>query len=114
RVPPRSYRFFGSLWRNLHPHGLMRLLVAEHQQNGKRRVLAGSIFLLFGRTVFYAFNGCRRDDLPFRPNDAIHWYAIQEVCRAGFQTYDFGEVAESDHGLAEFKRKWGAEPRRLY
>ncbi len=114
QVPPRSYRFFRNMWKNLCPRGLMRLLLAEQQLGEERRLLAGSIFLLFGSTVFYAFNGRRRADLPLRPNDAIHWQAIQDACRAGFRTYDFGEVAESHQGLAEFKRKWGAEPGRLY
>lgn len=114
QVPPRSYRFFQSVWAHLRPRGLMRLLLAEQQRGEERHVLAGSMFLLFGHTIFYAFNGRRRVDLPLRPNDAIHWQAIQDACHAGFRTYDFGEVAENHQGLAEFKRKWGAEPRRLY
>lgn len=114
QVPPRSYRFFRAMWKHLRPRGLMRLLLAEIPQGEERRLLAGSIFLLFGRTVFYAFNGRRRADLTLRPNDAIHWQAIQDACRAGFRTFDFGEVPDTHQGLAEFKRKWGAEPRRLY
>lgn len=114
QIPPRSYRFFLSVWNHLQPCGRMRLLLAEQQQEDERRIVAGSIFLLSGDTVFYAFNGRSRADLPLRPNDAIHWQAIHDACRDGFRTYDFGEVAENHQGLAEFKRKWGAESRRLY
>src|SRR5215510_6390801 len=57
----------------------------------KRRLLAGSIFLMFGETDFYAFNGCRRRDLVLKPNDA--------------------EVPEHHRGLSFFKKKWGAEER---
>jgi CelD/BcsL family acetyltransferase involved in cellulose biosynthesis len=111
-VPPRPYRFFEAAWNLLRPLGLLRLLIAERA--GVARPLAGSIFLMFGRTVFYAFNGSRREDLGMRPNDAILWQALHDACRAGFRSFDLGEVAEQHTGLAEFKSKWGAAARRLY
>src|SRR5437868_2791412 len=55
-IPPRSYRFFRAAWDLLRPSGLMRLLLAELQDSGRTQVLAGSIFLMFGHTCFYAFN----------------------------------------------------------
>ena len=113
-VPPRPYRFFKACWELLRPAGLMRLLLAEQHEAGRSRLLAGSIFLMFGPTVFYAFNGRHRQDLALRPNDAIQWRAIHDACKEGFRRYDFGEVVESNQGLAEFKGKWGAEPSWLY
>jgi hypothetical protein len=113
-VPPRPYRFFKVCWELLQPQGLMRLLLAEQHEAGRSRLLAGSIFLMFGQTVFYAFNGRRREELSLRPNDIIQWQAIHDACREGFRRYDFGEVAERHEGLVEFKSKWGAEPRRLH
>jgi lipid II:glycine glycyltransferase (peptidoglycan interpeptide bridge formation enzyme) len=64
--------------------------------------------------MYYAFNGRRRDALALRPNDIIQWQAIREACTRGCRRYDFGEVGDSDRGLAEFKSKWGAEPRRFH
>jgi CelD/BcsL family acetyltransferase involved in cellulose biosynthesis len=90
----------------------MRLLLAEGDTSGGRGILAGSIFLMFGGTVFYAFNGRRREDLALRPNDAIQWSAIQSACADGYRRYDFGPV--DYQGLADFKLKWGAEPRQLF
>lgn len=113
-VPPRPYRFFALLWTLLRPYGMMKLLLAEQGPAWQRRLLAGSIFLMFNRTTFYAFNGRRSEDLPLRPNDAIQVHALQEAWRGGFRAYDFGEVERYQRGLAEFKRKWGAEPRPLY
>ena len=52
-VPPRPLRLFEAMWRELAPHDLMRLYVAE--QRGT--MIAGSIVLGLGRTAFYAFNG---------------------------------------------------------
>ena len=88
----------------------MRLLLAERQSE----MLGGCVMLQLGSTVFYAFNGVRRDALEHRPNDAIHWEAIHTACAEGFRRYDFGEVVERHAGLARFKAKWGTEPRRLH
>jgi CelD/BcsL family acetyltransferase involved in cellulose biosynthesis len=109
-VPPRPYRHFASLWAQLQPRGLLSLLLAER----RGRLLAGSIFLAFGSTVFYAFNGSAREHLSSRPNDLIQWHAIHAAAEAGFRRYDFGEVEGGQHGLAEFKAKWGAKPERLF
>jgi hypothetical protein len=109
-LPPRPFRFFEVMWSSLLPLGLMRLLLA--QIDG--RVVAGSIYLMYGRTVFYAFNGCRRSDLSLRPNDVIQWQAIEDFCREGFCYYDLGEVSLGNFGLAEFKAKWGSDERQLY
>lgn len=68
-VPPRPYRFFEAAWARLRPLGLMRLLLAEQHEAGGTRLLAGSVFLMFGRTCFYAFNGSRPEDLALRPNE---------------------------------------------
>jgi lipid II:glycine glycyltransferase (peptidoglycan interpeptide bridge formation enzyme) len=92
----------------------MRLLLAERHTNGKSKLLAGSIFLMWGQTVFYAFNGRRQEDLVLRPNDAILWQAIHEACRDGFRYFDLGEVEENHQGLSEFKSKWGTQPKQLY
>jgi CelD/BcsL family acetyltransferase involved in cellulose biosynthesis len=113
-IPPRPYRFFQVAWEQLWPRGLMRLLLAEQHAMGRTRLLAGSLFLMFGQTVFYAFNGRRREDLSSRPNDAIQWRAIHDACADGFRYYDFGEVDKNNVGLAEFKSKWGARQQWLY
>jgi len=112
-VPPRPYRFFRAVWETMRSGGLMQLLLAEQVGSQGKRLLAGSIFLMFGRTVFYAFNGAQREDLSLRPNDAIQWHAIHNACKAGFRFFDFGEVPEGNTQLAEFKTKWGAEPKQL-
>jgi len=113
-VPPRSYRFFAALWRELHAVGLMRLLLAEQKVAGQTHLLAGAIILSYGQTAFYAFNGCRRDAFSLRPNDIVQWHAIHDACRRGLRRYDLGEVAEDHPMLADFKSKWGATPRHLY
>lgn len=106
-APPRPYRFFRLMWQVLKPAGMMELLLAEQPARRPRHLLAGSIFLMSSQTVVFAFNGRREDELHLRPNDALHWHAIHEAQRRGFRRYDFGEVADANPGLAQFKLKWG-------
>lgn len=113
-VPPRSYRFFMSLWSTLRPKGQMRLLLAEQKKDELSSLIAGSIFLKFGQTVFYAFTGCAPRDLCLHPHDIIQLEAIRDACKGGFRWYDFGEVSEDNESLAQFKGKWGTEPKALF
>ncbi len=113
-VPPRPYAFFEALWAWLRPEGMMRLVLAERREAGRTRMLAGSLLLSSGQTVSYAFNGRRRADLGLRPNELIQWRALHDACEAGAKCYDFGEVEPGQGGLADFKTKWGAEPRALH
>jgi hypothetical protein len=113
-VPQRPYRLFRHAWHLMRPRGLMRLLLAERIDGDGRTILAGSMFLMFGRTVFYAFNGCGAQGRSLRANDVIQWEAIHRACNEGFRRYDLGEVVEAQEGLHDFKGKWGAEAQRLY
>jgi Acetyltransferase (GNAT) domain len=113
-VPPRPYRLFTAMWELLVPRQLMTLLLAEQEVNANARLLAGSIFLKLGETMFYAFNGRRRDALALRPNDLLLWNAIHDAWADGLRRIDFGEVLEGEAGLAKFKSKWGTTPVRLY
>lgn len=113
-VPPRPYRFFEIAWSVLRPLGLLRLLLAEQHGTTAPRLLAGCLNFQFGPTVFYGFGGSRAVDLELRPNDAIHWRAIQDAQGEGYSAYDFGEVSTGNAGLATYKAKWGSEQRWLY
>jgi Acetyltransferase (GNAT) domain len=113
-VPPRPYRLFRYLWSSLYPERTMRLLLAEQQKLGVKRLVAGSILLEFGQTVFYAFTGCAPEDFCLHPHDLLQIEAIRSACRRGFRWYDFGEVAEEHDTLAQFKTKWGGDPQPLY
>ena len=113
-VPPRPYRLFHSLWSSFHHSGNMRLLLAEQNRAGQKRMVAGSILLQFGQTVFYAFTGCSPHDWCLHPHDLLQIEAIQSACRSGYRWYDFGEVAEEHEALAQFKTKWGGKPKPVY
>ncbi len=111
---PKPYRFFELAWQRMHPQGLLRLLLAEHVEAGQCRLVSGLLFLQWGQTISYTFAGWRREDQALRPNDFLHWRAIQDACALGFRYYDFGNVRVEDQGLIQFKSKWGAEVKVIY
>jgi hypothetical protein len=113
-VPPRSYRFFSILWSLLRPRGLMQLVVAEQETSKGRQTIAGTIYLMYARTVSAAFTGASESELALRPNDVTHWHAINDATKKGFTAFDFGEVPAGKDDLAWFKLKWGSLPTRLY
>jgi hypothetical protein len=112
--PAHPYRMFEALWDVLRPPGKMELLLAELRTDGRAELLAGSMFLRFGRTCSYAFTGRRADSMSLHPNDALQFHAITAACRDGMRYYDLGKAAAWQTGLVEFKTKWGGLPRPLY
>lgn len=113
-ITPKPYRFFELAWERLHSQGLLRLLLAERIEAGQRRLLAGSLYLMWGQTVSCYMEGWRQEDQAFRPNDVLHWQAIQDACTDGFRWYDFADVDLGNEGLARYKSKWGTEAKMIY
>lgn len=111
-VPPRPLRLFVAMWRNLASQGIMRLHLAE--QAYRQRLVAGSIFLTFGDTIWYAFTGIADRDLTLHANDLILWHAIHAACGSGVRCFNFGEVSEDHPELVRFKTKWGARAMEQY
>jgi hypothetical protein len=113
-IPPRSLRCFLAMWKYMEPSGLMKVILAERKTKGKTELVAGSIFLMHGRRVSYAFSACPAEYFPLQPNDLIQWEAIHWAARNGFREYDLGEVPSDAQQLAAYKAKWGGEERLLY
>ena len=113
-VPPRSLRCFSAMWKYMAPLGLMKVMLAERHGHGKTELLAGAIFLMHGRRIFYAFSACPAEYFPLQPNDLIQWEAIHWAASRGFREYDLGEVPNDAQQLAAYKAKWGGEERLLY
>jgi hypothetical protein len=113
-IPPRPLRCILAMWKYMEPLGLMKLMLAERTIKGKTEMVAGSIFLMYGRRVFYAFSACPVKYFPLQPNDLIQWEAIHWAARNRFREYDLGEVSSDAQQLAAYKAKWGGEERVLY
>jgi hypothetical protein len=92
----------------------MKLLLAEQITGRRVTLVAGSVFLMMGKTVSYAFTGCSTRHLSSHANDMILWHSINGAHHDGYRFFDFGEVPEHRAELIRFKTKWGSLPKPLY
>lgn len=113
-VPAHSLNFFRGIWKHLMPLGLAQLILAESENGGRTEIIAGNILLQYNKIMGYAYNGSKRETFDLRPNDLLHWTAIHDAQRAGFEYYDLGEAAADQEGLTSYKKKWASEKRLLY
>lgn len=113
-VPPRSLKFFLALREYLQEKKMMKLLLAEINENGRKIIIDGSLFLMFNKTIFYAFNGRMKEYFKYRPNDLIQWKVIYDSFDQGYSYYDLGEVSDGNEGLADFKSKWSNRTKQIY
>lgn len=87
-----------------------RLYTAE--VSGK--VISGGIAICFNGVVSMSYQASDRAYLDHYPNDAVTWQAMEEGGREGFRYLDFGKTPVDNTGLAQYKKKWKAEERKLY
>lgn len=133
-IPPRPYRFFRQLWKEMRPSGKMILVLAQRLEPGSEdhatepatvptemqvrsreaQVVSGSILMQFGSTVFWAFTGIGEGNLSFHANDLTLWHCMHESCKQGYRWFDLGEVAEEHPQLSQFKAKWGTIRKPMY
>lgn len=106
-VPVQPKRFFELLWERMLGPGLGFVLTARLRGTP----IASSVFLSSGRRVTYKFSASDRG--PLGAPDAVLWTAIEQSCRDGASTFDFGRTGTGNEGLRQFKLRWGAREEPL-
>lgn len=104
-VPVQPWKFFQHLGDQLLARDLGFVLLAS--QAGQP--VAGAVFLHWNKTLTYKFGASDPAHLNLRPNDLLFWEATRWGCEHGFDTLDMGRTDFDNPGLAEFKRRWGAQ-----
>ena len=85
---PDSEDYYQEMMQALQPHSCFKLFLAEYQGEPVSAMLA----IPFGDTVIYkrgAWAGAHGDK---RPNEAMHWAAIQWAKAQGYHYYDFDGI----------------------
>jgi CelD/BcsL family acetyltransferase involved in cellulose biosynthesis len=77
------------------------------------RLIAATIYLRWGDTLYYKFNASDPDALAARPNDLLVWAGIELAHRMGCRALDLGPSDDDQPGLIRFKRGFGAAEREL-
>lgn len=77
------------------------------------RLIAGTIYLRWGDTLYYKFNASALDALNVRANSALTWEGIELASNLGCRWLDLGPSDDDQPGLIRFKRQFGADDREL-
>jgi peptidoglycan pentaglycine glycine transferase (the first glycine) len=103
-VYPEEY--FTEMWRWLHPHGYVRLFVAEYQGE----IVSGQLVVPFGDTVINKLSVWSGSHGSKRPNHVLQWHAIEWSKANGYRYYDFEGI---DHRAVEAARENQPLPQSL-
>ncbi len=98
----QPYRFFESIWRHFIEPGKGALMVAI----ADGEVLAGTLYLEWGGTLYYKFNASDPAHLKRAPNDLLVWEGVKYARARGCSRLDFGLSDRDQEGLIHFKRKY--------
>jgi CelD/BcsL family acetyltransferase involved in cellulose biosynthesis len=104
RKPPYGSRRIEALIRRLHPVGGALLLRAVGPDG---RSIATGIYVGDDRMRKFWSNGSRRETLPLRPNQLLHWEAMRRCKALGVSRFDWG-------GGGAYKEAYGAEPKIVW
>jgi Acetyltransferase (GNAT) domain len=100
RMPTYDVHRVRSLIKHLVPTGRLLLLRAR---NPEGRCIATGIYPGMNEVAYFWGNASWRSDLHFRPNEALHWYAMRYWKNRGVRVFDWG-------GGGGYKEKYGVVP----
>lgn len=109
-VPAQPWKYFELLWRHIISKDMGFVLLAKHENE----IIAGMVYLGWGRTLIAKYAASREDHFNLRPNNLLFWEGIRWGCQNGFAVFDMGRTEIENAGLRNFKSRWGAVEEPLY
>lgn len=82
---------------------------------GKTKIIAGGLYMLYGRQVVYLFGASYKEFMKYRAQYLLQWEMINYAIDNKYQTFNFygidGDFREESEnfGLFDFKRGFGSE-----
>lgn len=110
-----SASFFENLISTLLPSGMLKLFLAEHENN----LLGALVLIMHGESATYLYGGIGNGKRNLMPGYALQWHAIQEAKRMHCLTYDFygydqfQSPANNYSRFSRFKSGFGGDPIRF-
>jgi hypothetical protein len=99
-VPCHPWIFFRNLF--IYLKDFVQLYAARYQGE----IIGGGIMINYNKNSLYAYGAAHLAYLKYHPYHAFIWKSIQDAHSRGSTTYDFGRTSVTDHGLADFKKRW--------
>lgn len=102
-IAPRSAGSFAALWDALAPQGMVRLYLAEAEEDGA--VLAALLLVRCGHRVADLYGGTTAEGGRRRANYLLKWEAMRDLRAAGVTEYDLWGLPRA--GIEQFKSGFG-------
>jgi len=106
---PSPLKEFEAIWELYRPKELAKIFLAKWSGQD----VAGVFIVIHGNTVYALASGSLNEAWSARPNDLLHWKAMEWACERGFSHYNMGLVpqpipTEGSYmwGLWRWKREW--------
>jgi CelD/BcsL family acetyltransferase involved in cellulose biosynthesis len=77
------------------------------------RIVAVTVYLRWGDTLYYKFNASDAQALCLRPNDMLVWEGMRLARALGCREVDLGASDDSQPGLVRFKRRYSRDERQI-
>ncbi|MEN8134267.1 MAG: GNAT family N-acetyltransferase [Thermodesulfobacteriota bacterium] len=108
-IPPQPFSFFKNVYKHIISQDKGVVVLASH----KNKVIAGAVYLHFGRQAMYKYGASNGDYQQLRANYLVMWQAIQLYCQKGFESLDMGRTDPKNKGLNQFKNGWSPRTQEL-
>lgn len=102
-IAPRSAASFAALWDALAPQGMVRLYLAEAEEDGT--VLAALLLVRCGQRVADLYGGTSAEGGRRRANYLLKWEAMRDLRAQGVTEYDLWGLPRA--GIEQFKSGFG-------
>jgi CelD/BcsL family acetyltransferase involved in cellulose biosynthesis len=109
RMLAQPLALFERIWSEFAPRDGVLTVLARADD----RPIAAALYLVWNDVLYYKFGASVPEELPRRPNEAIHWAAIRWAKERDLRLLDWGLSDLDQPGLLRFKRKWGSVERRI-
>ncbi len=107
-VPCHPWSFFKNMFEIISKYSLLYLSLYNNEP------IAGGIVNFYKNSVNYGYGAGDPSHLKLSPYYAFIWTSIMDAGKNKFDYYDFGRVSYDNVGLADFKKRWGTDEKKLY
>jgi hypothetical protein len=108
-IPSQPYMFFANLYKYINSEGKGIVVLAK--KNGK--IVAGAIYLLFGKSAIYKYGGSTKEERHLRANNLVMWEAIKWLAKGNYKILSLGRTEKDHAGLVRYKDGWAPEPKTI-
>jgi len=103
-LPPQPWSFFATIHKHMMSCGQGFVALARHGG----QVVAGAVFLTFGRSAIYKYGASDFVHQHLRPNNLVMWESIRKLVGQQIRDLNLGRTSLSNEGLRRFKQAWGS------